>query len=358
MRRGKPFAAGIAAWVLLGAAAAVAFALTRPATPELRGMAVTPPYPVADFTLTDQWGRPFQLASLRGKAVLMFFGYTFCPDVCPATMLQYKGIRQALGRDTERVALLFISVDPERDTPGRLREYLGYFDAAILGLTGTPQAVSQVTAQYGVVAEKVPVPGSGAGYLMNHTALIYLIGPSGQMRAMFPHGSKVEDIVHDVRLVLREPVKAQRPADAGQVARAATSGGEQPPPAAPAYGGTVHVEGAWARPAPGMGATSAVYMTLVNRGDRPDALVAVRSDVARAIELHETRIENNVMRMRRVERIEVPPGGRVQLTPGGLHAMLIGLTRKLEEGDRFQAVLVFEHGGELTIEIPVRQPGP
>lgn len=209
MRSTRTLAVTVAALVVLGGAAAVTFALTRRAAPEFRGMVVTPPSLAADFTLTDQWGGSFRLSSVRGKVVLMFFGYTFCPDVCPATMLQYKAVRQLLARDADRVALLFVSVDPERDTPERLREYLGHFDPAIIGLTGTPESVARVAADYGVVAEKVPVPRSSAGYLMNHTALIYLVGPSGYLRAVFPHGSAVEDIVHDVRLVLRERAGAQ-----------------------------------------------------------------------------------------------------------------------------------------------------
>lgn len=133
----------------------------------------------------------------------------------------------------------------------------------------------------------------------------------------------------------------------------------------------VQVVQAWARPAAAMesdhgspshgghpttAATSAIYMTLVNGGDRPQKLVAVRTPVAKAVELHETRIEGQVARMRPVEGVEIPPHGRVQLAPGGLHVMLIGLTRDLKPGDHFPATLRFEDGSEVAVEVEVRQP--
>ena len=332
---------GVAAAVVIGVAAAAGWTLGRLREPEWRGMAVSPPYPAADFVLTDQSGRPWQLAGQRGKPVLLFFGYTSCPDVCPATMLQFKAVREALGPDADRVAFVFVTVDPERDTPERLRRYLARFDPAIVGLTGSPEAVQDVMSRYGVFAEKVPVPGSSAGYLMNHTALTYLIGPDGLVRVMFAHGTPTDDIVHDVRLSLRQRPQAGRPA--------------------------VRVENAWARPAsaihdhggnPMMGATSAIYMTLVNTADEPDRLVAVRTDVADAAEIHETRMENHVMHMHPVDGVELPPKGRVELKPAGLHVMLIGLRRDLDEGDRLRVVLVFERAGQLPVDVEVRQAAP
>lgn len=304
-------------------------------------MAVSPPHPAPDFVLTDQFGRPFRLADQRGKPVLMFFGYTSCPDVCPATMLQFKAVRESLGRDGDRVSFIFVTVDPERDTPERLRDYVERFDPAIVGLTGSPSEVEAVLSRYGVVAEKVPLGDSKASYLVNHTALTYLIGPDGLVRVMFPHGTPTADIVHDVRLLLR-----------GR-AQAAAAG--------------VRVEKAWARPAAAMPAaaegdsmeaTSAVYMTLVNTGDLPDRLTAVRTEVADAAEIHESRIEGHVMHMQPVGSVELPPKGRVELKPGGLHVMLMGLRRSLEDGDRVRVVLVFERAGEVPVDAEVRQAAP
>lgn len=330
----------VAAAVALAAAAAAAAAvwgLARPEAPALRGTAVSPPYPAADFVLTDQQGRPFQLAAQRGKPVLVFFGYTFCPDVCPGTMLQYRALRQALGADADRVALLFVTVDPERDSPERLRTYLDNFDPAIVGLTGTPETVASVTRQWGVYAEKVPVPGSATGYLVNHSAILYLVDRAGMVRALYPYGTPTADILHDVRVLL---ARRSGPAQAA-----------------------VRIEGAWARPAEvdpryagdgATGGTGAVYMTLVNPGPEPDRLVEVRTEVARRAQVHASRMEGGVVRMEPVPAVELPPRSRVALEPGGLHIMLMGLERRLAEGDRVPLVLRFERAGEVPLDVEVR----
>ncbi len=117
----------------------------------------------------------------------------------------------------------------------------------------------------------------------------------------------------------------------------------------------LRIEGVWARPA-GVGATSAVYLTISNVGETADALVAARSEVAQAVELHQSRLVSDVIQMRPVERVEVPAGGRVTLAPGGYHLMLIGLRRELRPGERFPIVLRFERGGEIAVDVEVRQP--
>ncbi|WP_324669114.1 SCO family protein [Geochorda subterranea] len=318
----------VAAIIAVGLAGAAVWGYGRWQTPTFRGLAISPPYPAPDFVLTDQHGQPFQLAALRGRPVLVFFGYTFCPDVCPGTMVQYRAVRQALGADADRVGLLFVTVDPERDTPERLAEYVGHFDAAIVGLTGSPATVEHVMHRWGVFAEKVPVPGSATGYLINHTAALYLVGPDGMVRVMHPYGTPTADIVHDVRGLLRQ------------------SAGSAP--------ARVLVRDAWARPA-ASGDTSAVYLTLVNPTQSPDRLLEVRTDVARATEIHETRMEGDVMRMEPVHAVEVPARGEAVLRPGGLHIMLVGLERNLRQGDRVSVVLRFERAGEVPADVPVRQ---
>lgn len=152
---------------------------------------------------------------------------------------------------------------------------------------------------------------------------------------------------------------------AGPVARAQTQSGSpgaapalvQPPSAAE----RIRAEGAWARPAqatgahhgPAMGVTSAVFLTLINDSSSSGYLVAVRSDVADAVEIHETSLVDGVMRMAPVQRIEVPARGQVQLRPGGYHIMLLGLRRALQEGDRFRVALVFDDGSELALDVQV-----
>lgn len=196
-------------WTALGLLAlaaiglGVGWSLCRPKPPVFRGAAVTPPHPAPDFSLVDQSGRPFQFGSLRGKVIALYFGYTFCPDVCPSTLLVWRQARQMLGPQADRVAFVFVSVDPERDSPQRVRDYLTNFDASFIGLTGKPPQVAEVLRQFGVYAEKVEVAGtSAAGYLMSHSASTYLVDAQGMMRDVVFYGATADDLVHDLRQLL------------------------------------------------------------------------------------------------------------------------------------------------------------
>jgi protein SCO1/2 len=125
------------------------------------------------FTLTDQHGNTVTEAALNGRPSAIFFGYTFCPDVCPTTLFEMTGWLDKLGPDAEKLSVYFVSVDPERDTRETLAEYLTAFDPRITGLTGTPEAVAEIVKGYRVYARKVPL--DSGGYVMDHTATIYLL---------------------------------------------------------------------------------------------------------------------------------------------------------------------------------------
>jgi protein SCO1/2 len=186
----------------------IAFVLTilSPAALEaaqFKGGALEPPRPAPDFTLKDPEGRPFRLSAQRGKVVVLSFGYTFCPDVCPTTLAELADVRAKLGEAAKRVQVAFITVDPERDKPARLAEYTRYFDKTFAGLTGTPEQLAQVRKAYGVTAEKRVVPGTVAAYLIDHSAFIYVIDPEGRLRLMFPFETPVETMVHDLQVLLR-----------------------------------------------------------------------------------------------------------------------------------------------------------
>jgi protein SCO1/2 len=136
--------------------------------------------------------------------VLLFFGYTSCPDVCPTTLASWKQVHAVLGGDGSKVRFLFVTVDPERDTPARLKRYLAIFSPDFVGLTGTQQALTATYRAYGVVREKVTRSGSGVGYLVNHTARTYLIDPAGFLRLSYGFGTLPEDIADDIRRLLLE----------------------------------------------------------------------------------------------------------------------------------------------------------
>lgn len=193
------------AWAIV---AIVAMGLVLPAcgaAPKLNfsGIEMEPPVPAPDFTLTDQYGRPFTLSEQKGNVVLLFFGYSSCPDVCPTTLGIWRMVHEMLGADAARVRFVFVTVDPERDTPERIREHLGLFHPDFIGLTGSPAELEHVYAAYGVVREKVDAPESGMGYLVNHTASDFLIDTQGIWRVRHVFGTPAEEIVHDVKLLLQ-----------------------------------------------------------------------------------------------------------------------------------------------------------
>lgn len=131
------------------------------------------------FTLTDQHGNTVTEAALKGHPSALFFGYTYCPDVCPTTLFEISAWLEKLGPDADDLGVYFVSVDPERDTRELLAEYLSAFDPRITGLTGTPEAVAEIVKGYRVFARKVPL--DSGGYLMDHTAAIYLLDSDGTL---------------------------------------------------------------------------------------------------------------------------------------------------------------------------------
>jgi len=154
-----------------------------------------------DFALTDHNGKPRTLADFKGKAVVMFFGYTQCPDVCPTTMAEMANVMQQLGPLADRVQVLFVTVDPARDTQTILSQYVPAFDKRFLGLYGDDAATAKVAKEFKVYFQKVPgkTPGS---YTMDHTAGSYVFDPKGNIRLFVKHGQGADPIVHDLRLLL------------------------------------------------------------------------------------------------------------------------------------------------------------
>jgi protein SCO1/2 len=135
-----------------------------------------------DFTLTDQAGRPFTLSRERGRVVVLFFGYTHCPDVCPTTLANLAIARAKLGEAGRNVTVAFVTVDPKRDTPAVVRDFVALFDRSFVGLTGTPEQLEPVYRAYHVTHAVAAEPSSAAGYNVSHTSLVYFIGRDGRLR--------------------------------------------------------------------------------------------------------------------------------------------------------------------------------
>lgn len=207
----RTLASGTRRALLGGAAVAAILPLVgckgEPGKPSFRNTDVTGAAFGQDFALVDHTGRPRRLADFAGKVVVVFFGFTQCPDVCPTTLAEMAEVRKALGADGERVQVIFVTLDPERDTPALLAQYVPAFDASFLGLRGSPEETAATAKAFKVFFQKVPgrTPGS---YTIDHTAGSYVFDTRGRLRLFVKHhppgsGKTGNDaLLHDLRLLL------------------------------------------------------------------------------------------------------------------------------------------------------------
>ena len=150
------------------------------------------------FSLVDQTGAPVTDATWRGRWMIVYFGYTTCPDVCPTELQTIAAALDALGRQAAQVVPIFITVDPGRDTPARLADYVKLFDDRLVGLTGTAQQIDTVARAYRVYYAKV-TPKESTTYLMDHSSFMYLMGPDGTLRALFRPGTSAQELAGAIR---------------------------------------------------------------------------------------------------------------------------------------------------------------
>ena len=155
-----------------------------------------------DFTLTNQLGQKTRLSQYRGKVVAVFFGYTFCPDVCPTTLAELQKMRKLLGKDASRVQAVFITVDPARDTPARLKSFLANFGAGIVGLTGMESEIRDVAKLYQARYAHSATAAAGA-YFMDHTAFVYLLDGTGKVRYLFTPDAGSDLMAEGARRLLK-----------------------------------------------------------------------------------------------------------------------------------------------------------
>jgi protein SCO1/2 len=167
--------------------------------PPTDGTPIEPPRELMDFTLPNQDGEPMSLSDLRGKPTLIYFGYTYCPDICPTTLADVRRATRTLNEQGDDVNVLMISVDPERDTPEVLNRYLSNFDEDFVGMTADRQTMRQIGADYGLYVDKVEIEGTTADYLIDHSAATYLVDSEGNLVMMYGYGIPPEVIVEDVQ---------------------------------------------------------------------------------------------------------------------------------------------------------------
>jgi len=323
--------AGVAALALLLAASSCGAPSERPPQPEGLGLrAMELPYPMGkvDFTLNDTEGRPFAFrARTDGTLTLLYFGYTYCPDVCPVQMGTLAASLHALDPGLRRqIHVVFVTVDPKRDTPERIRTWLDAFDSSFVGLRGSVEEVTRILKFFGYPTPEYEGGGQGDSYRVSHPAVVYTFTPDNLGRVMFGGSTTRQMWVHDLTILATHEW--------------------------PAATGSIEIVGAYA-PAPPTGDQTALYFEIRNTGAEADTLLEVATDVAAQASLHIMETRDGMMHMEPIGALPVPGGETVTLEPGARHAMLEGLRRTLEPGDTFEVRLRFARGGVVTVPVRV-----
>lgn len=173
------------------------------APPEFAGTVLSEPEPAPAFTLTHVAGNPVALADFEDQIVLLYFGYTFCPDVCPTTMADLARVQREVDDDGDEVQVIMITVDPDRDTSAVVHDYATSFHPDFIGLSGTEAEIAAVAAPWGVYYQKQE--GTAAtGYLVDHTARVFVVDKAGRYRLTYPFGTPAEAIAADLKILLKE----------------------------------------------------------------------------------------------------------------------------------------------------------
>lgn len=173
-----------------------------PVVPAFKGLDITGVNYGQDFRLTDVDGRERTLADFKGQAVMLYFGFVQCPDVCPTALARAVETRRLLGAAGARLQVIFVTVDPERDTAAILKEYMAAFDPSFIALHGNAQRTRETADHFKVYYKKVP---TGQSYTMDHSAVSYVFDPAGRLRVVLRHEQTAQDYAHDIALLLKTP---------------------------------------------------------------------------------------------------------------------------------------------------------
>ena len=320
-----------------------------------RGVAVSTPIQKPSFTLTDFNGRPYDFVSeTRDRVTLLFFGYTHCPDVCPLHMANIAAVlKQMPFADRARVVTVFVTTDPERDTPTQLREWLGNFDPSFVGLTGTKEELARVQQWLGLrEAGREYLNADSVNYFVSHAAQVYAFARDGLAYTIYPFGIRQEDWAVDLPKLVRDATGAtiRRELAAQLKANALTVAPEGIAPAV-TLGGLYVAQAVVAEPA--SPDEAAAYLTVRNDTPQEDTLVAVAADLAGRAEVHETMGEGEMRHMMVVKALPLPARSETRLAPGGTHVMLFQLRKALHAGDTVTLYLSLARAGAVEVRASV-----
>ncbi len=187
--------------LLMGLAMGIVACGGAAATHEFAGAELVETEPLPDFTLTAAGDTPVSLSDFRGQYVYIYFGYTYCPDFCPTTLAKLANVRAEMGDEADRMQVIMITVDPERDTPDVLAGYVQAFDPTFIGLTGAPDDIAAAAGSLGVFFQRTD-GSAGTGYVVDHSTRTYLIGPDGRALIAYPYDAEAEAMAADLRWLL------------------------------------------------------------------------------------------------------------------------------------------------------------
>jgi protein SCO1 len=190
--------------IVLGIAVVASFVFARPYT--FHGTVITPPLPVTDFSLQTASDKSFQLSDQQGKLVVLFFGYTSCPDVCPTTLATFTQVHDSLGDHAQKVRFVMITADPERDTPEKVAAYVKQFNSEFIGLSGSLEDLGKIWKELGVFVEKQDSNDAGS-YLVSHTGNTYVLDQNGDLIMTLPYATDPFDIADDLTELLKQMEK-------------------------------------------------------------------------------------------------------------------------------------------------------
>lgn len=297
----------------------------------LQGFYMPQPQPKPEFTLTDTSGHPFDFQKeTAGMVTLLYFGYTNCPDICPAHMATIAAALRALPSTVvDHVRVVFVTTDPERDRPGTLRHWLDTFDPDFVGLTGTPDQLAAAQMAAGVpVAQR---EDDGKDYAVSHAAQVIAYTPDGLAHVVYPFGMRQSNWVNDLPVLVK--VGAPGGPWSADERGIVVSGAVMPTPARKDLG--------------------AVYLTVENMGAADDALIGASTPMGAMVELHVTEQQGGTASMHPVDELPVPAGGQLLLRPGGAHLMVMGLSERVQPGDVLVLELSFREAGRVPTVVSV-----
>jgi cytochrome oxidase Cu insertion factor (SCO1/SenC/PrrC family)/copper(I)-binding protein len=340
-RRGGRYAA-VAGLALAGAALLwIGLALKTPRSgladtgedTGFRGGVLREPMPKPAFMLQDMHGEPFDFAERTdGRLTLLFFGFTHCPDICPVHLANLAAVLDDLPQAVRRgIQVVFVTGDPERDTPERLQQWLAAFDPGFIGLYGSVDEVNAILADLRLPPLVHGPPDERGNYSVGHPAQILAFTPDGYLRVMYPFGTRQTDWAHDLPKLAAQFVTEPGEAPAVSLVRASM-----------AY-----------VPVPASDGPAALYATVRNRARLTDTLVGATTWVAGSVELHRHTGSTGSMMMERVDAVALEPRDSLVLAPGGYHLMLFDLTKPLAAGDTFTVELLFRRSGSVPLQAVV-----